>query len=122
MIKEIKEGLPQQIVRRALALGFTKKGLAKRLNLTAQTMNTFQDAKDCSVSRLKSYSKVLNYNYFTEIAEELDIPEPKLKLVEEKDAQISLLEKEIEKLKYEQALKDKEIEVLNRSIRALGKG
>jgi cell division protein FtsL len=121
-MKNTNQNLPQYILSLAEEKSFSLTGLAERLKITPQSMNTFKSSHDCSVNRLKSFSKILDHNFFTEIADEMDISTPKAKSVMEKEAEILKLQETIEELKLKILLQDKEIEVLNRSIKALGRG
>ncbi|MCT4637362.1 MAG: helix-turn-helix transcriptional regulator [Bacteroidales bacterium] len=82
---------------------------ARRIGVSVSSITRMLSVDTCSVSRLQEYSEALNHNFFTELADELNINYP------ESD-KVSQLKAEIKKLKNIIRDKDGEIKTLRSTI------
>ena len=73
--------------------------LSRRLGVTASTIYLFRRSKNCDVDRLWDICKVLDYNFFRELSEEVDIAEPTNTVIEKLQNEIIEKDREIDKLK-----------------------
>lgn len=83
---------------------------ARTIGVSLASILRLLNSDTCSVHRLAQYSKVLNYNFFAEIGEKLNIASPESK-------KIAPLNNEIEILKNELSAKEQEIVTLKRMIK-----
>jgi plasmid maintenance system antidote protein VapI len=75
--------LGQIIVRVMKSRGLSKNKLAKILNLTAPTISLMVKSHSVQTDRLITISKVLGYNFFTEIGEMINVKPDTSKNIEQ---------------------------------------
>jgi len=100
-MKHIKKNSPTDIVNR-IGKHIKKEKvspalLAAPLGIRADSVTVFLKKQYCDVDRLWDISKALNYNFFTGLAKEININQPKLNEPEE----LIQLRKEVYELRLE---------------------
>ena len=114
------EMAPKRIFRICEEQKLSKAQLAFKMNLSKQSMTALSKAVDCTVLRLKQYSEKLNYNFFQEIANELDVEQPFSHSYTEVQKEMEELRNRLAKQEEEINLKNREIETLNRALSLIG--
>ena len=113
------------INREMLSRHITKAELSRKLNVSQSTVQGMFRSKSIKVHRLIQISKILNYNFFSEIAHQLPVDNPVLELSlklkeEEFSDEIESLNKEIERLKQKNETLKVKFSVLESVIDKLG--
>jgi len=104
---------PGRIQRVCIKNKVSNSELARLINMRPQSITGLFNAKDCTVNRLYDISVAMEYNFFKEIADEIDD-------TVHTQADISDLKEELRELKEELRMKNHEIEILKESLRLVG--
>jgi len=103
----------------------TKRSLSRKMDIHNTTLQSAMNAKTFKVHRLIEICKIIDYNFFSEIAEGLSVKDPvtekRLQLKDEEyKSKIEALKNEIKELKDENKILQVKFELLESVIDKLG--
>lgn len=103
----------------------TKTELSRKMNVSQSTVQGMFRSKSIKVHRLMEISKIVNYNFFSEIAHKMSVEDPVTEMIlqlkeEEFSEETDSLNMEIERLKHEKETLKVKFELLESVIEKLG--
>jgi len=91
------------------------KEFAPRINLKPNSLNIFLNGYRCDVDRLWQVSNALNYNFFSELADEIQIEQPK----REEPREMTELRQKVQKLETELKTERQQVHDLKLELKVL---